>query len=262
MAAKNLPIITTTPAQSTFSSPYKPAQITNICQDARQAHARGQILTLELAADVLALMDEPTRSRYSSTAATTLEQFLKDNSHDEDSKMTPKQQTVLSLNIASSILQFRQTYWCGVPWNKRTIKFLVQDTGGPNMEITGPYVEQIIDDVPTKGQENIVAPDPKSVLLELAILLLEIWHNQTLDVWIAKSGMKGPENIESLEARQIAAIRWLEKTSGRLPLHHLTAIEQCLAICSGRLRYWQESTFQRQYCENVIKPLQESTKAW
>ena len=173
--------------------------------------------------------------------------------------MTPKQQTLLSLDIASSILQLRKSWWDSVPWNKKAIKLMVQKSNSPNQPIIHPFVEQAIDDTQKKKQDVMVSSDPQAALLELAILLLEIWHHKTLEMWVEMASM---EKMESLEARHIAAIRWLKKTSQRLPPDHLTAIEECLAIYSGRLYSWDDSVFQKRYCENIIKPLQKNTKAW
>ncbi|KAI1773628.1 hypothetical protein F4818DRAFT_452687 [Hypoxylon cercidicola] len=235
----------------------KSTKLTDICRHASHARLSGHVIKLQLTKGDLSILEEPHEAQRHFSTSTTLERFLWDGIKDEDARMTPKQQTLLALDIAASILQLRQTCWFNLPFNSKGIRFLIQDGGKTKTAIHGPFVEQTIED-PSGWSDTSEGPDPKTALLQLAILLLEIWHHRPLEMWTAKTGMAG---VESKEAR-IAAIQWLEMTSERLPPHHLTAIEQCLAICSGRLRFWDDREFLKQYCENIIKPLQESCKAW
>lgn len=200
-------------------------------------------------------MDGEPESQRDLISSKTLDDLLQDGTGSEDEKMTPKQQTLLALDVASSIVQLRQTCWFRHPFSSKVVKFLIQKEGQGTTAISTPFVEQVAD----PDQQDFPGPDPKAALLELAILLLEIWHHKTLESWCTKSGIA---KVDSPETRQRAAIRWLEMTSERLPLHHLTAIEQCLALCAGRLRFWDDPEFLKLYCENIIKPLQESCKAW
>lgn len=250
------------------------SKVTNICRHASEANVKGHILALELKDDVISLIQpqqQPPCRRYAKP--TTLEQILMEGCRDEDAQMTPKQQTHLALDVASAILQLRQTHWSSQPWSSAEIKFLLPhrqlQEEVHRAELCGPFVEQVIGrSLTAKGKAAsngpTPGPNPKTALLELAIMLLEIWHHKPLAVWAAKLGVKGAgsEGEGREEARRIAAIRWLELTSERLPPHHLTAVEQCLAICSGRLWVWDDGDFQRRYCENIIKPLRESCAAW
>jgi hypothetical protein len=253
----------TPPTLASTSPARKSCRVTNICRIIRQAQQEKQILLLRLAADGLERDEhserspQPEATMYNST--TSLEKFFDDTMHDEDSRMTPKQQTMLALAVASSILQLHGTPWFVGPWTKRCFRFLIRSAKQPEIEINRPLVEQTMVYKDSNANDYTSTPDPKIALLELAILLLEIWHHKTLETWMAKAGM---QSVETPESRRIAAIRWVEMSSERLPPYHLTAIEGCLAICSGRLRTWEEHEFRKLYCENIIKPLQESCRAW
>lgn len=231
--------------------------ISNICDSAMTAFKMEYLLRLHLIADALSLANGTREARRQVAVSTTLEQFLRRGCLDEDARMTPKQQTILALDIAASLLQLRQTHWSLFPWTNKQVQLLFSKQG----EFWGPFIEELIDK--GSGKTPLIpshqGPEPKEALLELAILLLEIWHHRPLEMWAAKLGV---ESIDTHEARRIAAIRWLELTSDRLPPYHLVAVEQCLAFCSGRLRVWDDSEFQKLYCENVVKPLQESCKTW
>ncbi|KAL8364656.1 hypothetical protein RB595_003777 [Gaeumannomyces hyphopodioides] len=272
------------------------ALVTDICQTAHAARERGQFLALDLVSGALSLRSSRPAAggcrQFCST--TTLENFLLEGVRDEDARLTPKQQTLLALDIASSILQLSQTCWLNKPFDSQRIKFLLvpprpaSNTATAaaaglqiiNANVVGPFIEEllVLDNnretaagskgkgkavlsIEQEQQEEAGGPSPKAALLELAILLLEIWHHRPLKTWVAKAGMADIDTSRP-ESRRVAAIRWLEMTSERLPPHHLTAVEQCLGICSGRLRAWGEGEFRRQFCENVIRPLQESCRAW
>ncbi|KAL1854331.1 hypothetical protein Daus18300_011517 [Diaporthe australafricana] len=236
--------------------------ISDICHCATTAFKKEYLLRLHLTADALSLANETREARREVANSTTLEQFLRRGCLDEDARMTPKQQTTLALDIAASLLQLRQTHWSPLPWTNKHIRFLLSEQG----ELWGPFVEELLIDNKRAGktpQDPIPpGPNPKEALLELAILLLEIWHHRPLEMWAAKLGMGESSSFDTPEARRVAAIRWLELTSDRLPPHHLAAVEQCLAFCSGSLRVWDDGEFQRQYCENVVRPLRESCRTW
>ncbi|KAL8371276.1 hypothetical protein RB595_001222 [Gaeumannomyces hyphopodioides] len=285
LAQANVPRITIQ-LDATYLQP--PAQtralVTDICRAAQTARQSSRVLALDLVSGILRVRSTSAAGGCRQFSSTTLETFLLEGLRDEDARLTPKQQTLIALDIASSILQLSQTAWLNKPLNSERIKLLLtpptRAASGQvtNADIVGPFIDELLvldsnrqTAAGSKGKgkatlltdqqerEEAEGPSPKAVLLELAILLLEIWHHRPM--WVVRARMAA-FNTSWPESRREAAIRWLEMTSERLPPHHLTAVEQCLAICSGRLRAWEEHEFRRQFCENVIRPLQESCKAW
>ncbi|KAK8077006.1 hypothetical protein PG996_003176 [Apiospora saccharicola] len=120
---------------------------------------------------------------------------------------------------------------------------------------TKPFIEQTRE----SPSEASTSPDPDTVLRELTILLLELWHHKTLDMWCANAD---GVDITTPDGRLKAAISWLKATSERIAPYYLNAIEQCIGICCGRHRFRHDKEFLKVYCENVIIPLQESCRAW
>lgn len=238
--------------------PLEKMEVKVLCDSALKAWNKRDLLELELAAGTLAFATKGTTTRRVSQHISTkvaLDTFLASGLQCDDARLTPKQQTIFALDIASSILQFQQTSWFTTHWDSKTIKFLMSDG-----TIVGAFIEQDLGVPPQNSTTAVLSsgPDPHTALLELAILLLEIWHHKPFEAWASKA----QEEVQTQDQRRIAAIRWLQATSERLPLDYLTAIEQCLAICSGRLRNWGDDKFHRDYCENILKPLLESCKAW
>ena len=254
-----------------------------------QARSRGEVIALRLSADRLESIQPACNSAIGRrkplplvTGAITLTDFLRDTVHDEDAKLTPKQRTFLALDVASSVLQLRQTLWCSTAdaWTKTSVKFLVQ--GGQCGVLCTPFVEKHIH----KNQRpSILDHDMLETLLNLAILLLEIWHHTSFETWTAAAAIEAIQNstlhppttgvptpattpdpvpspITSVGDRTVAASTWLRRTYTRLPVHHVEAVEKCLGFCYGRPWKWEDVQFQQRSCEDIIKPLQESCKGW
>ncbi|KAL7930308.1 hypothetical protein V8C35DRAFT_313521 [Trichoderma chlorosporum] len=237
--------------------------VTHICQHVQKAQKAGHILKLRLNNEDLFLIEGQPENRRDFTAPITLVDILKAGCQDDDARMFPKDQALLALNVASSILQLQQTRWLMTPFNSSDIKLLAYQEKISVFSNSFPFVEQHGDMIPpqtcTKEQDSVIGPDPKTALTELAILLLEIWHHRPIEAWCQKMGKERPA---SPQGRLMIAIEWLQATSRRLLPYQNQVIEQCLQVCAGSLRFWQEEDFLRLYCENIIKPLQESLGAW
>ena len=216
------------------------------------------MLSLELTSGAtLEVVEKDDQSPHSYDRSISLADFLKDTAADADSRMSPIEQTLLALNVASSVLQLRPTMWCSVPWNSTTIKFPVQAVDGARAALYTPYVEQAID--PTlPGTQGGASPDltteaAKTTMLELAILLLEILHHKSIEAWAARYDEGEPRTYRE---RMGVATRWLELSTSKLLPSHVKAVEECLVLCARSKLLWDDY-FQRLYCENIIKPLQE-----
>ncbi|KAJ8132880.1 hypothetical protein O1611_g747 [Lasiodiplodia mahajangana] len=212
----------------------------------------GCILSLSLAGESLhPIWEKPTLQR-KLLSPISLEEILQQGAADENLRITPRQRTLLALDVASSIIQLQQTCWSNPPFSSKVVKLLVQDS---RKDPCGPFIEQVTE----PNRASSPHPDPQAALLDLSILLLEVWHHKTLEIWATEAAFGV---TDTPERRHMAAIRWLQSTSDLIPTHHLRAIEQCLGLYSGRLRYWDDDEFLRMYCENVILPLLKSCEAW
>ncbi|RYP69345.1 hypothetical protein DL771_006155 [Monosporascus sp. 5C6A] len=253
-----VPTITVTATSDESNPTTARVQIKSICDDARKARNQGQVLTLELKSDVLELLEEEGKPQNSYNTLTTLADFLRDTMQDEDARMGPMMQTLLALNVVSSVLQLRPTLWCSIPWNSTLIKFPTKVADGSHIAACTPYVEQTVD--ADLLQSHTCSPDlnteaAKTTMLELAILLLEILHHKSIETWAAKNRGGATRTYQD---RMRVATRWLELSTSRLLPSHIKAIEECLVFCARSKLAWDDQ-FQRLYCENIIKPLQQLT---
>ncbi|KAH7322440.1 hypothetical protein B0I35DRAFT_509797 [Stachybotrys elegans] len=229
-----------------------------ICKDAQSAREKGRVLSLELtSAAVLEATDKYNELPHSYDRLISLADFLKDTAVDADARMSPIEQTLLALNIVSSVLQLRPTVWCSQPWNSIAIKLPVQAVGSMIDVLRTPYIEQTIDPSTLKTQGGVsvdlTTEAAKTTMLELAILLLEILHHKSIAEWAARYDQTDPRTYWE---RYAAATRWLELSTSKLLPRHIQAVEECLKLCARSKLSW-DTYFQQFYCENIIKPLQE-----
>ena len=89
-------------------------------------------------------------------------------------------------------------------------------------------------------------------LLEIGILLLEIWHEKTLEQHFALN--QAPKDC----VRQMLAFEWYEEARNALPECYLKAAFYCIAdvknIVPGHV-HWDNMRLWETICENVIEPL-------
>ncbi|KAL8732787.1 MAG: hypothetical protein Q9166_002569 [cf. Caloplaca sp. 2 TL-2023] len=95
----------------------------------------------------------------------------------------------------------------------------------------------------------------KASLLDLGILLVEIWHLTPFEAYAAQEGL----HVDSTYgARYEAAQRWLNDTADNILPFYLNPVCRCIegtfASTSPTLQ-WTDSQFQVSVCEGLIKPL-------
>ena len=234
--------------------------VKNLCQLAAKTQEKGELLQLELGADGLMVVAvDPATAEMetlldSFTADTTLEALL---SHDQSNWLTPRRRVFLALEIASSILQFQRTRWLSSPWSNQTIRFAITHEEQP---VESAFILQDLGNRAEMGPTSREDREPQLAILELSILLLEIWHGMSIETWALRA--KTEVKPGDMYSRMAAAIRWQKETFTDLPLDYLNAVEKCINICSGRPRCWDDEKFQQDYCENIIMPLLRICEPW
>ncbi|KAK0623847.1 hypothetical protein B0T14DRAFT_495251 [Immersiella caudata] len=176
---------------------------------------------------------------------------------------TPKRQSLLAVDIASSVLQLQRTDWLCAPWSSQTIHFIIGTCAGKEkvgVFIRGDLIGSRTTNVDLTG--TVPDTDPHVVVLELAILLLELWHRKSIEAWASSPANGAQLNTSDIDSRHIAVIRWLRATHFSLPVPYLEVIEYCLRVYSGRPQSWDDEQFAQRYCQNIIMPLLQSSKVW
>lgn len=163
---------------------------------------------------------------------------------------------LLALRLASSLLQLLQTRWLERAWSKDVVFFLVRPGAQAQVFLNRPFVQCTFGGVQTASRSI----EPKVALLELGILLLEIWHKTTLE---ARFGLeKGPTVYYDRMAR---AVEWLDDVDEPLPDLYDKAVAHCLRVnISGDTRFldWEDTKLWSVICGDIIAPLAKICKQW
>lgn len=250
----DIPPVTITTAPNVA---HPPSRIRSICEHAWRARGERRLLSLELTTcSSLDIVHKDDGLPHSYDRSISLADFLMRAAGDEDVRFSMNDQALLGLNIASSVLQLRPTMWCREPWNSTTIKFPVGTANGARPVLDTPYLEQYIEPAMT-GRQGMVSPELtietlRSSLLELAILLLEIFNHRSIANWAARNG-HGETTTSS--GRELVAELWATESQAKLLEGYHDAVAACLMLYRQR-RPWDEF-FQRLYVRNVIQPLRE-----
>ena len=235
--------------------------------------------------DILHLCIEPSSTKqyqirkldYSETSLTTeaeviaLEDLLHlSNSPHSRVRLYPRACTELALILASGVLQLSQTHWFVEFWTKEKIYF-TKDAPIPStnlrsqdIDITKPLVTKSFSRAP-EGARNASIPShtaPKKVLLEFAILLLELWHSQTIEErFIDRLYQVQGDYLD----RKHLAERWIEEDRDLLGFQ-FDVVTNCLkhlnvAGPQNEEPKWEDETFLQSFAAGVMEPLlRESNK--
>ncbi|EAQ93048.1 predicted protein [Chaetomium globosum CBS 148.51] len=179
----------------------------------------------------------------------------------------------LALRLASNLLQLFQTQWLQRPWSKHEVYFPIRPPlqAAATQGLTSPAHEAPEFNRPFisltfENNGRLVPPHPgvidaKAALLELGILLLELWHQSPFE---ARPGATGGGGYYQ---RLAAALEWLDDTAVVDPMPELydRAASLCIRGVIGgqaKLADWEDMGFWAGVCVDVIEPLEKGCRVW
>lgn len=173
----------------------------------------------------------------------------------------------LSLRLACSLLQLLKTPWLTQAWSKDSVFFLEFDTSSTltsrTNQIAQPDLNRPFVVCNFSGESPVVYPiEPKVALLELGIILLEIWHGMTLEARFGLDESDSHSRSMNYYERLVKALEWQDDgTNPMLGLYGQT-VSHCLTgnrVSSGTLT-WEDSKLWSSICSDVIEPLSKLCK--
>lgn len=174
-------------------------------------------------------------------------------------RWTLNQRMLLAYRLASSLLEFHTTPWLGEFWKKEGICFLYKAVPGASQDITAyfdanePFITR---DFPPNPAEHGHRPqNAKWALLELGIMLLEVWHILSFEQYAAN---KGSTSESTYGSRYELAQGWLLDTYENMVPLYADSVCRCIEgsfASDSPMFEWDDRRFQRSVCENVVRPL-------
>jgi len=100
----------------------------------------------------------------------------------------------------------------------------------------------------------------ESNILELGVLLHEIWKQSRFEAWLAESRI--PPSTDYYLSMGMA-IQWLKSVPDSVTSTYADAVSVCVRFSLEGVQHdWENPSFRRALCEKVVAFLQENCKAW
>lgn len=179
-------------------------------------------------------------------------------------KMPFHSRLLLALNLASTLLQLNATPWLATLWSKSTVCFLVPSPLPmySQIDLTRPLISIKFDSGP-RTVDRKKFPEARRVILELGIMLLELWHHTTFELHCAASGVTvGDDYFERVTWAQ----KWLESSaeSGSLLPDYISFVARCIKCNFGNdislNPTWESDDLVQGFITGVIEPLRNLCK--
>ena len=177
---------------------------------------------------------------------------------EERRRMEPEDRIKLAVNLASSILQYNLTPWLRKCWTKDTIHFFVQTRAISGIDVEHPFILKQFREQPNEALYEIPENDPELTLMELGILLLEIWTTMTFESWLTTTGnLKDPSQMQDKFIRLQFSIQWFQTLKGKLLPNYQKVVGICLRPCVFDLynTSWEDFEFRMAVYREIVEPL-------
>lgn len=171
--------------------------------------------------------------------------------------LTRRQRYRLSLTLASSFVQLKDTAWQQTPWDKRNVYLFVSSpSSAPAVE--SPFIISRFRQKSTPSSAPIHGHDVAGIAC-LGILLLELCFGYAIErhpSWLMlPSGVAEDQMRAGLSL--IAALEWLKEVNDEAGADYTDAVEWCLAGCRTLP---SDSPWRTLMMERVVEPLHRCYK--
>jgi hypothetical protein len=173
-----------------------------------------------------------------------------------------KTRMMLALKLASNVLQLSRTPWLREGWSCRKVSFPI--CAGPPEDICArvDFTRPLLSSIFKKDRTHIAQGDinPEVTFLELGIVLLEIWHQKSIEAQFPNEDL--PSDYYK---RMTLASRWRKESFDPPVELYDRAIRYCIfGVISSPTPTpkWDDKHLWSSFCGEVIEPLYQSCKSW
>ena len=180
---------------------------------------------------------------------------------DRSKKLPLKPRLFLALNLSSTLIQLIATPWLTSCWSNESIQFSSpgQTVEPSQIDLKRPLLTREFQNPPSAIGMPQHQPEPREMILELGIMLLELGNETTME-----DHFSGTNNINNHEyhARLSLAVRWLDESEPYLTPTYFDVTARCIRCHFDGIPYpavWNEDLFMA-LAQYVIEPLQEQCR--
>lgn len=177
---------------------------------------------------------------------------------EERRQMDPEDRIKLAVNLASSLLQYNLTPWLRQCWTKNAVHFFVQTRTVTGIDVEHPLIIRHFGDQASEILEELPENDPELALMELGILLLEIWNMRTFESWLRSAGhVLDKSQVQDRFIRLRYSIAWFQSLKGKLLPNYQRVVGICLRPSVFDLFHtsWEDKDFRMAVYREIIEPL-------
>lgn len=160
--------------------------------------------------------------------------------------------------LVSAQLQLHSTPWLPTFWSKDILRFpCIKDPQTSKISVTYscPFLQRHFSATTTTNEQSLSSA--KRPLLELGIILLEIWNQQTFTEYASSVGKRIDEDYGS---RYEIAKQWLDNNEQQLLPPYASVLSRCIEcnIANRSLNYeWHDEILRQSIFENLLRPLHQ-----
>ena len=255
-------------------------EVQDICRAIAQAKQEQRLLQLYLLAHQRLHCYHPVpvqhvldSSKYISTTSLASLLTASSSTSDRSDKLPLKPRLLLALTLASTLIQLNATPWLGSIWSKHSIYFSTQPSKDPaldqhplhpsRIDLTRPFLTLSFKNEPTalppSNAPTAYPTDPRQMILELGIMLLEIWHENSLESY---SSAINQVIKDSYYERLSLAQRWLDETQEFMFPAYFDVVTRCVRCCFDGVPanpVWDGCLF-KGLVTGVVEPLLEQCR--
>lgn len=157
------------------------------------------------------------------------------------------------LSIASSLLQLNLTPWICKCWTKDDILLRRERSADSGYDMAHPLIRGSFEELTTcqRSEDN-----PEVALLELGILLVEIWTEKTLEHWVENTG-GAVSDLSNRALRRGLLYDWWNELRKKAPPSYCQVVQIC--FFPGEFgdvnKSWDDVQFKALYYTNIVEPL-------
>lgn len=167
--------------------------------------------------------------------------------------LSPVDKFSCGLSIASSLLQLNLTPWICKCWTKDDIILRHERNADSGYDMAHPLIRGTFRGMTTCQRS---ADNPDVALLELGILLVELWTEKTLESWVESTG-RASSSLSDLALRRGLLYEWWSELNKKAPPSYCQVVQTCFFTFEfGDVnKSWDDVQFRALYYTNIVEPL-------
>lgn len=157
------------------------------------------------------------------------------------------------LSIASSLLQLNLTPWICKCWTKDDIILRHERNTDSGYDMAHPLIRGRFEEMTTCQRSD---DNPDVALLELGILLVELWTEKTLESWVESTG-RATSDLSNLALRRGLLFEWWSEVIKKAPPSYCQVVQTCCFTFgfADATKSWDDVQFKALYYTNIVEPL-------